>query len=109
MLARDSTEVSVVAELRVRVPRSAPGDVFAGTRRLVEAVDGVASVESVGITGMTPNLNDLFVEVRVAGTVRLAGPVGNERQAARTTLLDGFGVDRVDSIEIVRPEPDTDT
>lgn len=100
MLAHDTTEVGFVAELRVRVPRSAPGDVFEGTRRVVEAVDGVRSVETVEIRSMTPNLNDLFVATSVSGTLRLHGPIEDGSEAARSVLLDGFGVDHVDSIEV---------
>ena len=102
MLAHDTKTVGIVADLTVRVPRSAPGDVFEGTRRVVEAVDGVLGVEAVWVTSITPNLNDLFVEARVAATLALEGPVGDEREAARSVLLDGFGVDAASVVGVDR-------
>lgn len=103
MLAHDSTEVCVVADLVVRVPRSAPGDLFDGAKHVVDAVDAVTRVDAADVAGVTPNLNDLFVEVSVAATIRLDGPVHDEADAARSALLDGFGVDAVDVREVDRP------
>lgn len=102
MLAHDSIAVGVVADLRIRVQRSAPGDLETGVRRVIEAIDGVTSVETVAVAAMTPNMNDIFVEVRVTATVRLAGSVDDERAAVRSELLDGFGVDAVEAVAIER-------
>lgn len=104
MLAHDTIEVRVVAELRLLVPRDAPGDLVAGTRAVVAAVDGVIDVETVEVASITPNLNDLFVDATVTAIVRLDGAFEAEREAVRSVLLDGFGVDRVDALAIDRPE-----
>lgn len=102
MLAHDPIEVDVVAELALRVPRSAPGDVFAGTRDVVEGVDEVTQVSGIEIASITPNLNDLFVEVSVATTLRLDAAVEDPEAVVRSALLDGFGVDDVLSLAIER-------
>lgn len=96
MLAHEPTAVGVVADLSIRVPRSAPGDLLDGTRHVIEAIDGVARVGEVHITAVTPNLNDLFVEVTVDLTVTLDEPVEDEVEPVRTVLLDGFGIDAVE-------------
>lgn len=100
MLAHDTIEVDVVTELRLRVPRSAPGDVFAGTRDVVEGVDAVTQVSGIGIASITPNLNDLFVEASVAATLRFDAAVEDPDTAVRSALLDGFGVDDIRSLAI---------
>lgn len=102
MLMHDPIEVGVLADLTVRVPRSAPGGLVEGTRRLVEAIDAVVAVETVTVRGVTPNLNDLFVDARVEARVAVDGSADDESDAARSALLDGFGVD---AATIVRSSP----
>lgn len=104
MLAHEPIEVQVVAELRLRVPRSAPGDLHEGTGGVVAAVDGVVAVEAVEISSITPNLNDLFVDATVTATVRLDGTDGARSEAVRSVLRDGFGVARVDVLAIESSE-----
>lgn len=96
MLSHEPTAVGVVADLSIRVPRSAPGDILDGTRHVLEAIDGVAHVGEVKITAVTPNLNDLFVEVTTDLTVALDEPVDDEFESVRAVLLDGFGIDAVE-------------
>lgn len=96
MLAHDPIEAQVVAELRLRVSRSAPGDLVEGTSRAVAAIDGVVAVDTVEISSITPTLNDLAVEATVKATVRLDGGVEAQPAAVRSALLDGFGVSRAD-------------
>lgn len=102
MLRHDPIVVGVVADLSIRVPRSAPGTLVEGTRSVVEAVDGVVRVETVDITSMTPNLNDLFIEATVSASIRLDTPVDDDVAAARSVLLGGFGIDAVNDIEVDR-------
>ncbi len=108
MLAHDSIAVSITADLSIRVPRSAPGDIVDGTRSVIEAVDGVTRVAAVDVTSMTPNLNDLFVEVTVDAAIVVDGPVDDEADAARSVLLAGFGIDAVNQIAIDRSSPALD-
>lgn len=103
MLAHDPIEVQVVAELRLRVSRSAPGDLVEGTRRAVAAIDGVVAVDTIEISSITPTLNDLTVEATVTATVRLAGVPEARLEAVRSVLLDGFGVCRADVLAIDSP------
>ncbi len=102
MLRHDPVVVGIVADLSIRVPRSAPGTLVEGTRSVVEAVDGVVRVESVDITSMTPNLNDLFIEATISASIRLDTPGDDDVAAARSVLLDGFGIDAVNDIEVDR-------
>lgn len=103
MLAHEPIAVGVVADLSIRVPRSAPGTLVDGIRGVIEAVDGVTRVGAVEATSVTPNLNDLFVEVTVEATVGLDEPVEDEAAAVRSALLAGFGIDAVTDIEIDQP------
>lgn len=100
MLAHDPIEVQVVAELRLRVSRSAPGDLVEGTRRAVAAIDGVVAVDTIEISSLTPTLNDLAVDATVTATVRLAGVPEARLEVVRSVLLDGFGVARVDVLAL---------
>lgn len=108
MLAHDPIAVSITADLSIRVPRSAPGGIVDGTRSVIEAVDGVTRVAAVDVTSMTPNLNDLFVEVTVKATIEVDEPVDDEVETARSVLLAGFGIDAVNEIEIDRSSPALD-
>lgn len=103
MLAHDPIEVQVVAELRLRVSRSAPGDLVEGTRRAVAAIDGVVAVDTIEISSLTPTLNDLTVDATVTATVRLERVSEARLEAVRSVLLDGFGVARVDVLMIDSP------
>lgn len=96
MLAHEPTAVGVVADLSIRVPRSAPGDLRDGTRHVIDAIEGVARVGEVHITAVTPNLNDLFVEVTADMTVTFDEPVDDEVGTVRAVLLGGFGIDAVE-------------
>lgn len=74
------------ARLSVRVPRGAAGDVEGGVRDVVDAVDGVASVEVRDLEGVRPDALDLYVDARVT--------VGFDEEVAapEARLADGFGV-----------------
>lgn len=100
MLAHDPIEVQVVAELRLRVSRNAPGDLVEGTRRAVAAIDGVVAVDTIEISSITPTLNDLAVDATVTAIVRLEGVLEARQEAVRSVLLDGFGVARVGVLAI---------
>lgn len=102
MLAHEPIAVGAVADLSIRVPRSAPGDLEDGIRAVIEAVDSVTRVRSVRATAVTPNLNDLFVEVSVEVTVVFDEPVEDEAAAVRSVLRAGFGIDRVSDLAIDR-------
>lgn len=102
MLAHEPIAVGAVADLSIRVPRSAPGDLDDGIRAVIEAVDSVTSVRSVRATSVTPNLNDLFVEVTAEVTVAFDEPVDDEAAAVRSALRAGFGIDRVGDLAVDR-------
>lgn len=103
MLAHEPIAVGAVADLSIRVPRSAPGDLDDGIRAVIEAVDSVTSVRSVRATSVTPNLNDLFVEVTAEVTVAFDEPVDDDEAAAvRSALRAGFGIDRVGDLAVDR-------
>lgn len=100
MLAHDPIEVQVVAELRLRVALSAPGDLVDGARQAVAAIDGVVAVDTIEISSITPTLNDLSVDATVTATVRLERGPAARLEAVRSVLRAGFGVARVDVLAI---------
>jgi hypothetical protein len=81
MLAHDHR-----AELSVRVPRGAAGDVEGGVREVVEKVDGVAGIENIELCGVRPDALDLYVDA--TATVAIDADV----EAPEAHLADGFGV-----------------
>lgn len=106
MLAHDPIEVQVVAELRLRVALSAPGDLVDGTRAAVAAIDGVVAVETIELNSITPTLNDLSVDATVTATVRVERMPAARLEAVRSVLSGGFGVARVDVLAMDWPETD---
>ncbi|MFC6824085.1 hypothetical protein [Halopelagius fulvigenes] len=87
---------AVRASMTVLVTRDADGDLAAGVRKRLAAVESVESVESVEIRGLKPALNDL--RVGVDATLRLDVPP-DDRERAAESLADGFGVKAVESVE----------
>ncbi|MFB6070765.1 MAG: hypothetical protein ABEJ76_07050 [Halanaeroarchaeum sp.] len=96
MYAPPSTPVRLEARVRVRVPRNDDGTLEDGLRTVLARVDDVEHVDDVEMLDLTPRLNDMVVEARVA--VRLAA--AEEPPADR--LAGGFGVDGV-TVEHVSP------
>lgn len=89
-MAVQFTEAGVTADLTVLVPRDADDGLEAGTRNLLERVDGV-EIEDVDVTGVRPRLNDLAVEAAVDLAVAVEN--GDDVETvARERLADGFGV-----------------
>lgn len=74
------------ADLCVRVPRGAAGDVEGGVRDVLESVDSVGRIESCDLRGVEPDALDLYVEARVTVAFEEAVEAPAER------LRDGFGV-----------------
>jgi hypothetical protein len=78
--------------MTVHVARDAPGDLLAGVRARLDAVDCVASVEALDVRGVEPSLNDLRVAVRA--DLRLRGE-GGDPASDVARLEAGFGVHEV--------------
>jgi translation elongation factor EF-1beta len=76
---------SVEIDCTVSVPRNAAGDLEAGVCNRLEGVDGVHSIETVGLNSVRPGLNDLTASVTVELRVQ-----SDENLASR--LEDRFGV-----------------
>lgn len=81
------------AEVNLRVPRDAAGDLPAGVREVLANVDGVAAVEAVEVAGVRPTSFDL----RVDATAALRLDVETDA-TARDRLEDGFGIERVGAV-----------
>jgi len=58
----DHPAATVCASVLVAVTRDATGDLHEGATARLAAVDGVAAVEALDVTGVRPTLNDLRVE-----------------------------------------------
>lgn len=83
----------VEADLAVRVPRDREYDLEGGVAAVVEGVVGVAAVDAIVVTGVTPRLN----AVRTDATVRLRlAPDDSAPETADETLESGFGVETHD-------------
>jgi hypothetical protein len=74
------------ADLSVRVPRGATGDVRRGVCDLLEDVEGVDRVEVNDLQGVRPDALDLYVDAFV--TVGFDDAV----ESPEGQLRDGFGV-----------------
>lgn len=87
---------AVRASMTVLVTRDTDGDLAAGVRTRLAAVESVEAVRSVEIRGLRPALNDLRVSVDAELAVDVP-PDDEERASA--ALADGFGVKAVESVE----------
>lgn len=81
-----------VAQLQVQVPRNTSGDLEAGVVQVLERIDPLLAVEAVSLQGLVPRLNDLAVEARVEGRMKLEAGVDDPRAQVERTLEGGFGV-----------------
>ncbi|MFB6082350.1 MAG: hypothetical protein ABEJ67_05965 [Halanaeroarchaeum sp.] len=90
MYAPTATDHRVEADVQVQVPRDLDGTLADGLRTVLARVDGVESVETADIHGLTPRLNDMQVEARVTLVVTVG-----DVDAVEDRLAEGFGVDVV--------------
>jgi len=86
------------AHLTVRVPHGADGDMTTGARTVLRRLDALDGVEIDGVTGITPGLNALEVDVEVSATLVVTEAVDDD--AARATLEDGTGVEAVHDVAV---------
>jgi hypothetical protein len=80
--------VTARTEVTCWVSRGAAGDLAAGARDRLEAVDAIAGVEELSVCGFRPTAND--VRVDVAATLRARCEC--DPDAVADTLRDGFAV-----------------
>jgi Co/Zn/Cd efflux system component len=93
-MSTQSTDGAVVTtpvvgvDCTVSVSRNAPGDLEAGVHERLASADGIAAVESLDLSGITPGLNDLTVTV--TATVAVEEATGLTRRLEET-----FGIREV--------------
>lgn len=85
-------EVGVAADLTLLVTRDDQGTLEDGALDRVTAVEAVADVDEVDVTGVRPRLNDLAVEAAVDLTVAVDPTARDAEAAAVEALEEGFGV-----------------
>jgi hypothetical protein len=90
--------LETTAHLTVRVPHGADGDMTTGAQTVLRRLDALDGVEIDGVTGLTPGLNALEVDVEVTATLVVAEAVDDD--AARATLEDGTGVEAVHDVAV---------
>lgn len=86
------------AHLTVRVPHGADGDMTTGARTVLRRLDALDGVEIDRVTGITPGLNALEVDVEVTAMLVVTEAVDDD--AARATLEDGTGIEAVHDVAI---------
>ncbi|WP_435365539.1 hypothetical protein [Haloarchaeobius sp. DYHT-AS-18] len=94
---RLSHETAVTAHLRVRVPDGAPGDLMSGAATVIARIDDLDAVDVQRITGITPSLNAIEVDVEVTVTLLSEQP---DDSTVRADLEEGFGVEAVHEVAI---------
>jgi len=87
--------LEATAHLTVRVPHGADGDMTAGALTVLRRLDALDGVEINGVTGITPGLNALEVDVEVTATI-----VVDDEGEARRALADGTGVEAVHDLAV---------
>ncbi|WP_435346493.1 hypothetical protein [Haloarchaeobius sp. HRN-SO-5] len=97
-------ETEATAHLRVRVPDGASGDLLAGAATVVARIDALDAVDVEQITGITPNLNAIVVDVRV--TVALVSAATDD-STVRADLERGTGIEAVHEVALSNREPAT--
>jgi hypothetical protein len=78
------------------VARGAAGDLAGGARARLEAVDAVAAVETVEVTGFRPTANDVRVDLTAEVRVRAAP----DPDAVAEALEDGFAILEADVTDV---------
>lgn len=96
--------VRLVADLTMHVPRNTAGNLDSGAEDVVTRIDGVTDVEAVDVTNLEPRLNDLRIDATV--TLDVAVDDAEPEAAGETMLADGFGVERVDRVQVDRTGPE---
>lgn len=96
--------VRIQADLTMNVPRNTAGNLDSGAEDVVTGIDDVASVEAVDVTGLEPRLNDLRIDATV--TVDVTVDDADPERAGREALANGFGVERVDRVQVERADAD---
>lgn len=92
--------VRLEADLTMHVPRNTAGNLDSGAEDVVTGIDDVAGVEAVDVTGLEPRLNDLRIDATV--TVDVTVDDADPEAAGREVLADGFGVERVERVQVER-------
>jgi len=69
-----------------------------GAHTVLRRLDALDGVEIDGVTGITPGLNALEVDVEVTATLVVTETVDDD--AARATLEDGTGVEAVHDVAV---------
>jgi hypothetical protein len=90
-------ETEATVHLRVRVPDGAPGDLLAGAATVVARIDALDDVDVEEITGITPNLNAIVVDVRATVTLRSQA---TDDSTVRADLEDGTGIEAVHEVAL---------
>lgn len=101
--------LETTAHLTVRVPHGADGDMTAGALTVLRRLEAIEGVEIDGVTGITPGLNALEVDVEVTATIVVAVDVTDDHEEsvdadeARDTLEDGMGIEAVHDVSVETP------
>jgi|GEM_PF-588884 hypothetical protein len=90
--------LEATAHLTVRVPHGADGDMTAGALTVLRRLDALDGVEIEQVTGLTPGLNALEVDVEVTATLVVTEDA--DEHAARETLEDGTGIEAVHAVDV---------
>ena len=90
--------LEATAHLTVRVPHGADGDMTTGARTVLRRLDALDGVEIERVTGLTPGLNALEVDVEVTATLVVAEAADDD--VARATLEDGTGIEAVHDVAV---------
>jgi hypothetical protein len=93
MSVQRRSELTVRADLRVRVSRDGPGDLHDGVRRRLRSVEAVAAVEAVDVSDLRPGLNDLAVDLVATLRLHADRTGGTDADALAARLGEGFGVE----------------
>jgi hypothetical protein len=94
--------LETTAHLTVRVPHGADGDMTAGARTVLRRLDALDGVEIQDVTGLTPGMNALEVDVEVTATLVVTEETDDAagKDDARAALEAGTGVEAVHDVAV---------
>jgi hypothetical protein len=95
--------LETTAHLTVRVPHGADGDMTAGARTVLRRLDALDGVEIQDVTGLTPGMNALEVDVEVTATLVVTEETDDAAAGeddARAALEAGTGVEAVHDVAV---------
>lgn len=100
MSLQATVPVDASADVSLRVPRGATGDLESGVADVVANVDGAGDVTVERVTSVRPTWTDVRVDADVRLSVEVAAEASDRAAAVAARVGDAFGVTEVNDVTV---------